>query len=164
MARYSQDQRDAGDGERFDAETRLYEPVRQPAPVEPPLAATPAPAYPVNVNVAPAAAGPPGQDRALAAARLNAVLMWLFGLIEALIAIRVILKALAADQAAAFTAFIYAVTGPLVGPFIGVLPSPQFGGAVFEFPALLAILIYVLASLLLTRLIRILFIDQPQLR
>ncbi len=161
MGRYPQDRRDDGNGEHSEAETRLYEPVRQPAPTEPPVV-TSAPAYPTNVNVAPSYARSPA-GRAITAARLNAVLLWLFGLIEALIAVRFILKAVAADAAASFTSFIYFITGPLVAPFIGVLPSPQLGSSIFEFPALLAILIYFLVSLLLTRLIRILFIDQPRM-
>jgi uncharacterized protein YggT (Ycf19 family) len=159
MARYSPDPTDAN-AQRREAETRLYQPVQQTPPddveVTPPVTTT-------NVNVMPNAV-PPANQRAQAAARCNAVLWWVFGVIEALIAIRFILKAVAANAGAAFAALIYGITEPLVGPFIGVLATPTFGPSVIELPALLAILIYFLASLLLTRLIRILFIDQPPLR
>jgi uncharacterized protein YggT (Ycf19 family) len=159
MARYSPEPTDA-DAERREAETRLYQPVQQTPPTE--VDVVP-PAYTTNVNVAPNGARPANQ-RALAAARCIAVLWWVFGLIEALIAIRFILKVVAANAAAAFATLIYGITAPLVGPLIGVLATPTFGPSVIELPALLAILIYFLVSLLLTRLIRILFIDQPPLR
>lgn len=159
MVRYSPEPADA-DAERREAETRLYQPVEQTPPAE--AEVTP-PAYTTNVNVAPNSARAANQ-RVLAAARCIAVLWWAFGLIEALIAIRFILKAVAANAGAAFAALIYGITDPLVGPFIGVLATPTFGPSVIELPALLAILIYFLVCLLLTRLVRILFIDQPQLR
>jgi uncharacterized protein YggT (Ycf19 family) len=161
MARYAPQPND-DEAARREAETRLFQPVQQ-LPTDQVEADPPAPVYTTNVNVAPDRVSASNQ-RALAAARCNAVLMWLFGLIEALIAIRFILKAVAANAGAAFAALIYGITDPLVGPFIGVVAAPTIGPSVIEFPALLAILIYFLVSMLLTRLIRILFIDQPQVR
>ena len=162
MVRYSPQPGD-DENERREAETRLYQPVQQTPAIEPAeVSATPA-AYSTNVNVMPNGA-PAVNQRALAAARFNAVLMWLFGLIEGLIAIRFILKAVGANAASSFATLVYGVTGPLVGPFIGVLAAPAIGPSVIELPALLAILIYFLISLLLTRLVRILFIDQPLMR
>lgn len=150
------------DARRHDAETRMYEPLHQTAPEEPTdLVVTP-PVYATNYTAPNNGRRSSPDQRAASASRLNAVLMWLFGLIEALVAIRFILKAVAADAGAPFAALIYGITGPLVAPFVGVLPSPTFGTSVFEFPAVLAIVIYFLVSLLLTRLIRILFIDQPR--
>jgi len=160
MARYSPQ---SDDDARREAETRLYQPVQQTPAEEPAQIEAMPPAYTTNVNVMPDARRSADQ-RALAAARCNAVLMWLFGLVEGLIAVRFILKAVGANASAAFATLIYGVTGPLVGPFFGVLATPSFGPSVIELPALLAILIYFLISMLLTRLIRILFIDQPQLR
>ncbi|MGI8914306.1 MAG: YggT family protein [Chloroflexota bacterium] len=156
MARYSPEPND-DETARREAETRLYQPVQQ-IPAAEPTEVEPVPPTYTNVNVMPAGARP-ANERAVAAARCNAVLMWLFGLIEALIAIRFILKAVAANAGSPFAALIYGITDPLVGPFIGVLATPAIGPAVIELPALLAILIYFLISLLLTRLIRILFID-----
>lgn len=160
MARYSPQE---DDDARREAETRLYQPVQQTPPEEPVQREVTPPAYTTNVNVMPDGRRPADQ-RALAAARCIAVLMWLFGLIEGLIAVRFILKAVGANATAAFATLVYGLTDPLVGPFVGVLATPAIGPSVIELPALLAILIYFLVSMLLTRLIRILFIDQPQLR
>jgi len=162
MVRYSPQPVD-DENARREAETRLYQPLQQTPAVEPPEVDSTPPAYSTNVNVM-AGGAPSGNQRALAAARCNAVLMWLFGLIEGLIAVRFILKAVGANAASSFATLTYGVTGPLVGPFIGVLAAPSIGPSVIELPALLAILIYFLVSLPLTRLIRILFIDQPQVR
>jgi hypothetical protein len=78
----------------------------------------------------------------------------LFGILEGLIAIRLVLKLLAANPDAGFSAFIYAITDPFVAPFQGVFGTPVVHGSVFEFTALLAIIVYALigwgiASLLL---------------
>lgn len=152
-------QRQAQDeAERHDAETRLYEPVRQTPPEEPTYVA-PEP-YPVNVNVMGDSRGDGATRRAQAARRCNAVIGWIAAVIAVLVAIRFVLKAVAANASAPFTAGIYGITDPLVNPFVGVVGAPTYGAAVFEFPDLLAIAIYLLAGYLLTRLIRIIFIDQ----
>jgi uncharacterized membrane protein len=76
----------------------------------------------------------------------------LFGLIEALLVIRFVLKALAASAEAGFAQLIYAVTGPLVAPFVGLFGTPQAGsGAVLELHTLIAMLIYALVAWLVVR-------------
>jgi YggT family protein len=76
----------------------------------------------------------------------------LFGLIEALLLIRFVLKALAANAEAGFAQLIYAVTGPLVAPFTGLFGTPQAAtGAVLELHTLIAMLIYALVAWLVVR-------------
>jgi len=48
----------------------------------------------------------------------------IFGLIEGLILIRFVLKALGANASAGFAQFIYGVTAPLVAPFYGLFGNP----------------------------------------
>src|SRR5581483_4620095 len=62
----------------------------------------------------------PFESRRLAAYRLTQLVYWVFGLVEGLIAIRLILKALGANQAAGFAQFIYSITAALVAPFINL--------------------------------------------
>ena len=89
--------------------------------------------------------------------RMAQLVYVIFGIIIALIIIRVILKALAANPGAGFTSFIYGVTGPLVAPFQGIFATPQSSsGSVFEFSALVAIVVYALVAWVLVRLIEIL--------
>lgn len=70
----------------------------------------------------------------------------LFGIIEGLIAIRFVLRALGANPANAFAAFIYGVTAPLIAPFVGLFGTPQYQGSVLELHSVVAILIYALLA------------------
>jgi uncharacterized protein YggT (Ycf19 family) len=83
------------------------------------------------------------------------IIYLVFGVIEALVAIRVILKLLAANPLAGFTSLIYNVTQPFVALFQGVFPDAQSKGSVLEVSSLLAILVYALLAFGLARLIRI---------
>lgn len=81
----------------------------------------------------------------------------IFAVIVGAIVIRLLLKLLGANTAVAFTAFMYNVTDPLLGPFRGILPTFASGRTVFESSALIAILIYGLIGIALARLIAIMF-------
>jgi len=76
-----------------------------------------------------------------------------FGIIEALILIRVILKLLAANPNAGFSSLIYGLTAPFVAPFEGVFPSPSGGGSVLELSSILAIIVYILLAWAIVRII-----------
>lgn len=73
-----------------------------------------------------------------------------------MIAIRLILKLLAANPDAAFAAFIYNLSAPFVAPFQGIFATPQAQGSVLEIFSLLAILVYALVGYGLARLVQIL--------
>lgn len=90
------------------------------------------------------------------AARAAQVVYIIFGIVIALLVIRVILKALAANPGAAFTSFVYGITGPLVAPFQGIFATPTTTrGSVFEFSSVVAIVVYVLVAWGIVRLIEI---------
>jgi uncharacterized protein YggT (Ycf19 family) len=88
-------------------------------------------------------------------ARPVAFIYLIFGTLEALIGIRVILKLLAANPQAGFTRFMYDVTAPFVYPFQGIFPTPQSNGSVLEFSSLLAIVVYALLAYLIVRIIEV---------
>lgn len=76
-------------------------------------------------------------------ARVSQVVNYLFGLVYALLAIRLLLSLIAARPGAGFTQGVRAVTDPLMAPFRGILPnlaSPD--GYTLALPVLFAILIY----------------------
>jgi uncharacterized membrane protein len=76
----------------------------------------------------------------------------IFGLIEALLVIRFVLKALGANAEAGFAQLVYGVTGPLVAPFLGLFGTPQAASAaVLEVHTLIALVIYGLIAWLLVR-------------
>jgi hypothetical protein len=85
--------------------------------------------------------------------KLDQALWLLLGVIEALIAIRVVLKLMAANPNSGFAALIYAITAPLLAPFAGLTATPSAAGAVLEIPALIAMVIYALFFWFLVRLL-----------
>ena len=113
----------------------------------------------VNVNQ-PAAAFPypavaPTATQ-LAVLRAQRIIYYIFGIIQALILIRFILKLLAANPGSPFTQIIYNVSWVFVFPFNGVVPNFTAGGTVFEWFSLIALVVYALISLALAKLIGLL--------
>lgn len=80
------------------------------------------------------------------------VVWYIFGLLEALLAFRFVLKLLGANPAAGFTSFIYGVTYPFVAPFIAVFRPTRVQGSVFEWTTLLAMFVYWLIALAIIKL------------
>jgi hypothetical protein len=75
-----------------------------------------------------------------------------FGVIEGLLLIRFFLRALAANADAGFAQAISAVTGVLVGPFVGLFGTPQIAtGAALELSTLVALIVYAAIGWLLAR-------------
>ena len=98
----------------------------------------------------------PFESRRLAAYRITQLVYWIFGLIEGLIAIRFVLKALGANPSAGFAQFIYGITGPLVAPFYGLFGNPATQGSVLELNSIVALVVYALLGWLLAKLVWIL--------
>jgi hypothetical protein len=83
-----------------------------------------------------------------------------FGLIEGLLAIRLVLKLLGANPQAGFTKFVYGLTDFFMAPFHNLVPAVGTGsssGAVLETSVVIAIIVYALVAWVLARLIVILF-------
>ena len=74
--------------------------------------------------------------------RVSQTLYLLAGIAEALIITRVALKLLAANPAAGFVRFVYAVSAPLVAPFQGIFPTPVSNANVLELSSLVAMAVY----------------------
>ena len=115
---------------------------------------TPAPA---SVDSTAATAYDPYAGRRQAASRLVQAIYLIFGIIEALIAIRIVLRALGANPQAGFAELIYGLTAPLVAPFAGLFGNPQAGGSVLELHSIVALVVYALVAWLLGKLVWVLF-------
>src|SRR2546426_957440 len=85
--------------------------------------------------------------------QVNRVVWYLFGLLEALLALRFVLRAIGANPENAFAAFVYALTGPFIVPFRTLVREPRVDGAVFEVTTLVAIGVYLLLGYAITKLI-----------
>jgi YggT family protein len=86
------------------------------------------------------------------ARRVTEVIYLLFGIIDGLLLIRLVLKLLGANPHAGFASWTYGVTDFLLAPFRGLLPTYASGQTVFELSLIIAILIYSLIALALVRL------------
>ncbi|MFA7193614.1 MAG: YggT family protein [Candidatus Paceibacterota bacterium] len=70
-------------------------------------------------------------------------LIWyFFYVVETLILFRLLLKLFGANPAAGFTNFIYTLSGVFMAPFRFVFQNNSVGGSIFEWNALLAMLVY----------------------
>jgi hypothetical protein len=112
-----------------------------------------------TVDRAEAVAYDPYASRRMAGYRVTQLIWWIFGLVEGLIAIRFILKALGANPSAGFAEFIYGITYPLVVPFVGLFGNPQAQGSVLEIHSIVALIVYGLAAWLLAKLAWIMVAD-----
>ena len=70
------------------------------------------------------------------------IVWYILSILEALLIFRFLLKLMAANPAAGFTAFIYGSTLPFTAPFLAVFPRTVVEGSIFEWTTLLAMLVY----------------------
>lgn len=95
----------------------------------------------------------PYAARLMQVVKIQQAIFLLFGILEALLGIRFVLGLLGANPAAGFAQLIYGLTDPFLAPFVGLFGQPSFEGMVFEWNALIAILVYVLLAGLLVKLV-----------
>jgi uncharacterized protein YggT (Ycf19 family) len=130
----------------------MEDPAAQPAPVQQVQQVQPVqPVQPVQ-----------GAPVVTPADRVALVIWLLLGVVEALLIMRVILKALAANPATWFVQFVYGASAPLVAPFQGIFPTRATAGNVFELSSLVAIVVYALIAWGIVRLLAIMDPRQGQ--
>lgn len=81
----------------------------------------------------------------------------IFGVIDGLLLIRLVLKLLGANTSAAFTQWVYNVTDFFLAPFHNLLPAIGNNNSVLEMSVIVAILVYALIAWVLARLMAIIF-------
>jgi YggT family protein len=94
-----------------------------------------------------------GAERRQVTNWINSFVWLIFGLINGLIAIRFVLRLIAANPDNPFARFIYGITDLFLLPFFGLTITPNVGGMVLELHSLIAIIVYVLVAWLITRVI-----------
>jgi len=88
--------------------------------------------------------------------------IWLlFGGLEALIGIRVLLLLIGANPGSWFTAFVYQLSEVFLWPFRNIVANPAFQNSVFEITSLIAMIVYALIAWAIVRLIWVLFYRAP---
>lgn len=84
--------------------------------------------------------------------------IWLlFGILEALIVLRIGLKLIGANPESPIVALIYGFTGLFLIPFVGLIGSPTSGNMVLETSSMFALGIYALIAIVFERLVWLIF-------
>ena len=95
-------------------------------------------------------------DRARGMARVSQVIDYIFYVVYALLAVRLLLALMAARSSAGFVQFLYSVTDPLYRPFRGIVASPTAeGGFTLALPIVIAIIVYALVHAGVNGLLRL---------
>jgi hypothetical protein len=92
-------------------------------------------------------------EERVATFKLTQLVWLLFGLLEALIALRVGLKLLGANPNNPFAALVYRLTDVFLWPFFGLTGTPAAGGIVLEIPSIIAMFVYALIAWALAKLV-----------
>jgi hypothetical protein len=85
-------------------------------------------------------------------------LIWLFlGILEGLLALRFVLKLIAANPASPIAAAIYGFTNLFLWPFAGLTATPSAGGMVLELSTMIAMVVYGLIAWAFERIVWVIF-------
>jgi uncharacterized protein YggT (Ycf19 family) len=87
------------------------------------------------------------------AARVSAAINFLFGIVYAIIGLRIVLEALGAREGNRFKEFVDQLSAPLLGVFQGLLPNVSVGRYVLVLSFVFALAIYALVHYGIRRLI-----------
>lgn len=81
------------------------------------------------------------------AVNFRRVVWYITGVIVALLALRLILLLLGANNTAAFVGFVYSLSGIFAAPFFGIFNyQPTYGQSTFEVSTVVAIIVYILVG------------------
>lgn len=83
------------------------------------------------------------------------VVWYIVGFIIVLLALRVVLFLLGANQGSGFVDFLYGVTWVFAAPFYGIFPQPEYGRFALDSASLVAIVIYALVGWGIAKLLTI---------
>ena len=85
--------------------------------------------------------------------QLTGLIWLLLGALESLLALRILLKLVAANPGNPFAALVYTLSDLFVWPFVGLTVTPSAAGIVIEIHTFIAMLVYAVLGWLLVNLI-----------
>lgn len=98
-----------------------------------------------------------GSDRQVATFKVTQLIWLMVGILEAALALRFLLKLIAANPSSPIAALIYDFTDLFLIPFSGLTVTPAAGGMVLEISTLIAMLIFGLVGWAFERLVWVVF-------
>ncbi len=87
--------------------------------------------------------------------RANQIVYLILTIVEVLLAFRLVLRLLGANPNSGFVSFVYAITYPLIYPFIGIFSLPNLETASFELATLIAMVVYAIVAYVIVAIVRI---------
>jgi hypothetical protein len=99
----------------------------------------------------------PEREQRVFSFKITQLIWLLFGILEALIALRIGLMLIGANPNSPIVALIYGVTYLFLFPFMGLVASPSFGNMVLEISSMFAMLIYGLIAWAVVRVVWLIF-------
>jgi len=93
--------------------------------------------------------------------KISQFIWLLFGGLEALIGIRVLLLLIAANPNNWFTAFVYQLSDLFLWPFRNIVANPAFQNHILEITSLIAMIVYPLIGWAIVRLVWVIFYRTP---
>jgi len=98
----------------------------------------------------------PAEQQLASLYRAKRIVWFVVSVIIAVIALRFVLLALAANQENAFASFVYGLSGIFVAPFLGLFGAePTFGTSYYESASLVAIAVYLMLGWLISKLLEL---------
>lgn len=93
--------------------------------------------------------------------KISQIIWLLFGGLEALIGIRVILMLIGANPGNWFAAFVYQLTQLFLWPFQNLIANPSFQNMTLEVTSIIAMIVYALLGWIIVRMIWVIFYRSP---
>ena len=98
-----------------------------------------------------------GREQRVATFKASQLIWLLLGILEAVIALRVVFKLIAVNAANPFAALLYGVTDLFVAPFASLTSAPAVGNMVLEISSIIAMIVYLLIAWAFERIVYVLF-------
>jgi uncharacterized membrane protein len=102
-------------------------------------------------------------ERRLGLFQVTRIIWTILGILEILLALRFVLKLIAANPNSGFAVFMYGITGVFIAPFTGLVTTWSSGETILEVTTLIAMAVYALFFWVVVRVIRI-AADRPSAR
>jgi hypothetical protein len=106
-----------------------------------------------NINLQEKKRGIAAANQNSSVARIVNIMFFVVGVLELLLAVRVILHLLGANPSNSFASFIDSLSYPFVALFANLLQNPMIGTGVLEITSIIAMFVWAIAAWLLGRLI-----------
>ena len=96
--------------------------------------------------------------------RVANILWLLFGILEGMIGMRILLKLIGANPGNPFANFVYNITQPFLFMFEGLTNDPAFDNVVLELHSIIALLVYAFVTWICVRMVWLIFYRPEDIR